>query len=178
MEVRRANPEDLAAVKRIADILYIEMPDFVWNDEGFIKKQIERGEYWVAEVDGKVVGIVSLLDRNGVLYIETLAVTKDIQAKGIGSSLVDFAKEFARKKGFVALRTTSFYEYGVKDFWLKQGFKLLKRSSGYEGRQFHHLEFRLYSYPQFYLFYYFQRIKIKVRVVFSKLKNFMYDGKK
>lgn len=178
MNIRQANLEDVGAIKEIAGLLYIETPGFVWNNKDFIEKQIERGEYWVAEVDGKVVGIVSLLDRNGVLYIETLAVTKDIQAKGIGSSLVDFAKKFARKKGFVALRTTSFYEYGVKDFWLKQGFKLLKRSSGYEGRQFHHLEFRLYSYPQFYLFYYFQRIKIKIKVGFFKLKKFMYDGKK
>ena len=143
MEIRKADPEDLEVIKEIADLLYIEMPDFVWNAGDFIKKQIERGEYFVAEENGKAVGVISLRERNGMMYIETLAVSKDIQAKGFGSKLVEFAKQFARKNGFVVLRTTSFYEYGVKDYWLKQGFRLLDEPGEYGGHKFHRFEFEI-----------------------------------
>lgn len=139
MQIRKAILKDVEAIKQIADLLYIEMPDFVWNQEDFIKKQIERGEYYVLEKD-KVLGILSLREKQGMMYIETLAVAKDLQAKGIGSKLIEFAKDFGRKNNFKILRTTSFYEYGVKDFYIKNGFRLLPESGKYSGHKFHRLE--------------------------------------
>lgn len=140
MNIRQANLDDLAAIKEVADLLYIEMPDFVWNTEEFIKKQIERGEYFVAEENDKIVGIVSLRERNKMLYIETLAVAKDIQSSGIGKKLIDFAKQFAKENNFKILRTTSFYEYGIKDFYIKQDFRLLDEPGEYGGHKFYRLE--------------------------------------
>ncbi|MEK7537191.1 MAG: GNAT family N-acetyltransferase [Patescibacteria group bacterium] len=143
MKLRLANSGDLKAVKEIAGLLYIDMPDFVWDTEEFIKKQIKRGEYYIGEENGKTAGMVSLRERNGMLYIETLAVVKDAQSSGIGSKLVEFAKKFAKDKGFKILRTTSFYEYGVKDFYIKQGFRLLDEPGEYNGHKFYRLEFKL-----------------------------------
>lgn len=146
MEIRQANLKDIGNIKEIADSLYLDIPNFVWNTEDFIKKQVEKGEYYVFEDPtaggNRVLGIMSLRDRNGMMYIETLAVAKDIQSRGIGSKLVGFAKEFALKKGFNILRTTSFYEYGVKDFWLKQGFLLLDEPGEYSGHKFYRLEWQ------------------------------------
>lgn len=143
MNIRLADPEDLLAIKEIASLLYIELPGFVWNTEDFIKKQIERGEYYVAENDGKISGIISFRERNGIMYIETLAVAKDVQARGVGSGLVDFAKRFAKENGYKILRTASFYEYGVRDYWIKQGFRLLDEPGEYSGHKFYRFELNL-----------------------------------
>lgn len=149
MNIRQATLEDLKPIKETADLLYIEMPDFVWNTEEFIKDQIERGEYYVAlssealAKEEQIVGIVSLRERNRMLYIETLAVSKNTQSKGVGSKLVEFAKDFAGKNNFKTMRTTSFYEYGVKDYWLKQGFRLLDEPGEYAGHKFYRFETEL-----------------------------------
>ena len=143
MSIRFANSEDVRAIKEIADLLYIEMPDFVWNTEEFLKKQIKGKEYYVAEENGKIIGIISLRERNRMLYIETLAVAKSIQSFGIGKKLVEFAKQFARENDFKIMRTTSFYEYGVKDFWIKQDFRLLDELGEYSGHKFYRLEYKL-----------------------------------
>ncbi len=142
MEIKKADLKDVAAIKKIADLLYVEMPDFVWNTEKFIRKQIENEEYYVAEENRKIIGIISLRERSKMLYIETLAVAKDIQSSGIGKKLVEFAKHFVMEKGLKILRTTSFYEYGVKDFYIKHGFRLLPESGEYGGHKFYRLEYK------------------------------------
>ena len=143
MDIRKALPGDIEMIAKIAQALYLNIPDFVWTTEKFIINQIERGEYCLAEENGKIIGIVSLRERNGMLYIETLAVAKNIQSKGVGSRLVEFAKRFAKENNFKILRTTSFYEYGVKDFWIKQGFRLLDEPGEYGGHKFYRLEFEV-----------------------------------
>ena len=149
MNIRKAVPEDLKSIAEIARALYLDIPDFVWTTEDYIRKQIEKGEYYVAAPsealaeEGRILGAMSLRDRNGMLYIETLAVAKDIQSKGVGSELVEFAKQFAKGNGFKILRTTSFYEYGVKDFYIKRGFRLLDEPGEYGGHKFYRLEFEL-----------------------------------
>ena len=170
MDIRKANLGDAQKITEIAQVLYLDIPGFNWHQEDFIMKQIEKGEYYVAvssdsafvatsakEValaqEEQVAGVMSLRERNGMLYIETLAVAKDIQAphlrasggqaKGVGSGLVEFAKQFAKENNFKILRTTSFYEYGVKDFYLKNGFRLLDEPGEYNGHKFHRLEFEV-----------------------------------
>lgn len=143
MVIRKANLEDVKTIIEIARVLYIDIPDFVWTTEDFIKKQIEKGEYYMVKEAGKIAGIVSLRERNRMLYIETLAKAKDAQSSGIGKKLVEFAKQFARENNFKILRTTSFYEYGVKDFWVKQDFRLLDEPGEYGGHKFYRFEFDL-----------------------------------
>lgn len=143
MNIRKAVLGDTKVIKKIADLLYLDIPGFDWNKEDFIEGQIRKGEYYIAEEGEKAVGAMSLRERNGRLYIETLVVSKDIQSKGVGSMLVDFAKQFARENGFKILRTTSFYEYGVKDFYLKHGFRLLPEPGEYGGHKFYRFQFDL-----------------------------------
>lgn len=143
MKVRKATLEDIKTITEIAQILHLDIPDFVWTTEDFIRKQIERGEYYVTEQNGTAVGAMSLRERSSMFYIETLAVAKDIQSKGVGPKLVDFAKHFAKENGFKILRTTSFYEYGVKDFYIKHGFYLLDEPGEYGGHKFYRLEYKL-----------------------------------
>lgn len=143
MKVRKAILEDVEKITEIASVLYLDIKDFVWTTEDFIRKQVEKGEYYIGEENDRAAGVISLRKRNGMLYIETLVVAKDIQSSGIGKKLVEFAKQFARENNFKIMRTTSFYEYGVKDFWIKQGFRLLEESGEYSGHKFYRLEFKL-----------------------------------
>lgn len=143
MDIRQAKLEDIEKISEIVQVLQLDIPEFVWTSREYVKKQVEKGEYFFGCEDGVPVGALSLRERNGILYIETLAVAKDAQLRGIGSKLVDFAKEFAKKKGFKKMRTTSFYEYGVKDYWLKQDFRLLEEPEEYGGHEFYRFELDL-----------------------------------
>lgn len=145
MDIRKADLGDVAAIKKIADLLFLDIPGFVWTTEDYIRKQIEKGEYFIAQENNKAVGVMSLRDRNKMLYIETLAVAKEAQSKGVGSRLVEFAKKFAKENNFEILRTTSFYEFDprVKDFWIKHGFRLLDEPGEYGGHKFYRLQFKL-----------------------------------
>jgi len=143
MNIRKAVLEDAEKITEIAQVLYLDIPGFDWHQEDFIKKQVERGEYYIGEENGKAVGVISLRERNGMLYIETLAKAQDVQLSGVGKRLVEFAKNFARENNFKILRTTSFYEYGVKDFYIKNGFRLLPESGEYGGHKFYRLEYEI-----------------------------------
>jgi ribosomal protein S18 acetylase RimI-like enzyme len=63
----------------------------------------DRCGTWVAEVDGRVVGFAGLLDtvgEAGVAEIEPVVVSAGFRREAIGSKLVEYAKEEAKKKGF------------------------------------------------------------------------------
>jgi len=143
MQLRKADFNDKQKILQLANLLYIEMPDFVWNTEVYIVRQIDRGEYFVAEEGGGIVGIISLRVRNGKMYIETLAVAPERQSDGLGTTLIEFAKHFAKEKGFGALCACAFFEYQNKDFYLKKGFSLLPWTGEYSGHQFHRFEIKL-----------------------------------
>lgn len=63
----------------------------------------DRRDSWVAEIDGRVVGLTGLLQRIGekdVCEIEPLVVSSSYRNKGIGSKLVEYVKEQAKEKGY------------------------------------------------------------------------------
>ncbi len=63
----------------------------------------DRRGTWVAEKDGRVVGLIGLLNRigeKGVCEIEPLVVSSDSRSEGIGSKLVEYVKEEAKNKGY------------------------------------------------------------------------------
>jgi len=140
MEFRKAEERDLMAIKEVANLLYLDMPNFIWNTEGFINKQIAGGNYFVAEDKGKIVAGISFRNRKDRMYIESLVVAPDFQSNGVGKKLIEFAKNFAKGKGFKILRVCSFYEYKAVDFYVKQGFKKLKIPGIYNGHMYHRFE--------------------------------------
>lgn len=140
MHIREATLKDQERIRELTNLLYLEVPEFVWNTDEFIEKQITRGEYFIAEKEGTLAGIISFRVREGVMYIETLAVVKEFRSNNIGTELIEFAKEYTKQKGLNALRACAFYEYGNEGFYRKQGFLLLEKSGNYKGRKFHRFE--------------------------------------
>ena len=61
--------------------------------------QIERGEVFVAELDGRVVGFSAILAEHEHLELDGLFVEPDMWRWGIGAALVDVAVHEARRQG-------------------------------------------------------------------------------
>ena len=62
-------------------------------------EQIERGEVFVAELDGRAVGFSAILTEEGHLELDGLFVEPDLWRRGIGAALVDVAVHEARRRG-------------------------------------------------------------------------------
>jgi len=143
MNLRRAELKDKEEVLEIARLLHLDIPDFVWDADEFVEKQIKKGEYFLVEKGKRIVGIISLRKRQNKMHIETIAVKNGSQAEGIGTKLINFAKEFTKKKGLNILRAYSFYEYQSVDFYLKRGFNLLPRPGKYRNHKYYRFEMKI-----------------------------------
>lgn len=142
MKIRQASVGDKQAILSIANSLYLEIPGFVWNSPEFVERQINRGEYFLAEHDNQALGIISLRRRKNKLYIETLVVKKEHQSNGVGKQMVAFARDAAKEKGLSALCACSFPQYNIVDFYVSQGFSLLNCRGTYNRQQFYRLEMK------------------------------------
>ena len=144
MNLRKAELKDKKNIQEIIRLLHkavhLNSFEFIWEDEEFIEKQITNEEYFLAEIDGKIVGIISFRQRGDIMYIETLVVIKEYRLQGIGIKLIEFAKQYTKEKGLFTIRACSFFEYQAVDFYMKQGFSLLKNPGEYKGYKFHRFQ--------------------------------------
>ena len=140
MNLRKAEVGDKEKILEIVNLLYLDVPNFVWNINEFVGRQIRNGEYFLLETEGKIAGIISFRQRQDKMYIETLAVINDLQSKGIGTQLIEFAKDFTRESGLKTLRACSFHEYKKVDFYLSQGFSLLNKPGSYSDHKYYRFE--------------------------------------
>ena len=127
--VRRAVDKDIPPIRRIMKLLMhpkIDFGDAYFHPTRSVRWFVDRGEYFVVTEDGRVIGAMVLEDEDKGLGITILAVTKSRQKSGGGKKLVDYAKEMARKTPKSRLSVCSFYVMKAKDFYLKQGFKLME----------------------------------------------------
>ncbi len=94
----------------------------------FLAMNNRRGT-WVAEADGRVVGLAGLLEyplENGVVEIEPLVVAADERDKGTGSLLVRHVTGEAKKAGFrfLTIRPELRNEKAF-DLYIRLGFNLV-----------------------------------------------------
>jgi len=143
MLIRKAELKDEEEIIKITDVLFLQIPNFVWNNEKFVEKQIKSGEYFVGEENGRLVGVISLRQRKNGMHIETIAIRDGFAANGFGTELVAFAKQVAKDKGTDTLHAYSFHEYNIVDFYKKQGFELMDYSGSYNGHPYHCLEIKI-----------------------------------
>jgi len=66
----------------------------------FDAEYFELNESWAAEVDGRPVTFYTLLDKEGVAWLENLWVLPEYMGMGIGRSLFHHSLELARQRGF------------------------------------------------------------------------------
>jgi len=120
--VEPAREEDAAEIADLNTLFHLDIPDFKWDNESWVREQIEQGNYFVLKEDGTLTGAVNLQTQEDSLSIETIAVRKDLQGRGTGRKLIDFAKDQAQQKGKPKLTVESFTDYGLESFYQKVGF--------------------------------------------------------
>jgi GNAT superfamily N-acetyltransferase len=117
VDVRAAQPDDAAAIAEVFIPSFESLtflPTLHTHDEhrDFIRSLVVRDEVWVAEEDGRIVGMAALAENVlGQLYVHP-----DFQSRGAGSALLEKAKE-RRPRGFTFWvfqqndRARTFYEH-------------------------------------------------------------------
>lgn len=132
--IRSARPADYpqaAAIMQQVHALHVGWRPDIYQPcepalpEAAFLEEVAGETFFVAELDGEVVGILSCMrhrvgsDRQvtrDVLFIDTMAVDEKRRRCGVGRQMFDFIREYAREKGFdsvelqVNARNTAAYE--------------------------------------------------------------------
>ena len=107
-QIRRAIAADAATIARIVNDAYaIYLPRMSKPPAPMLEDYAEvvaRGDAWVLEQDGAVVGAVVLVEESDHLMLENVAVAPAVKGQGLGRRLVAFAEAEARRRGFAELR--------------------------------------------------------------------------
>ena len=99
---------------------------FQWNElypsHAVLEKDVERGELYLLEKSGGLIGIIALTsimdeeyqsvswltpDQNN-LYVHRLAVDPEYQGLGYAQQLMTFAEAFAREGKYISIRLDTF----------------------------------------------------------------------
>ncbi len=62
--------------------------------------EIEKKHVWLADVNGKVVGVLVQYETETGFYIDTVAVNPIYQGTGVGKELLQFAEQEALRRGY------------------------------------------------------------------------------
>lgn len=91
-----------------------------------IELRFAEGPIWIAEIDGKAVGTVSLTTEPDGLYIRSMAVTPSAQGRGIGHLLLDAIDEHIGEDAGRVFLYTTYFVAGAKELYEKHGFKWVR----------------------------------------------------
>src|SRR5690606_21475962 len=95
MDIRKLTKEEVPPI----ELLLLADPS-----EEMIMGYLQRGDCYVAELGGEIIGVYVLLPtRPGTMEIVNVAVSEDHRGKGIGKKLVSDAIRKARIAGYNAI---------------------------------------------------------------------------
>ena len=105
--IRAAVPADLPAIAAIVEAAYSpyiarmgKKPGPMLDDYA---ARIRDGEATVLEAEGRVLGLLVLIDQPEALLLDNVAVAEAAQGRGIGKRLVEHAEAEARRRGYRAI---------------------------------------------------------------------------
>lgn len=107
--------------------------EVVTPDADVILGRFEEGPQWVAEMNGEIVGTVSMTTEPEGLYVRSMAVSPNAQGRGIGHELLRAVDEYAKSTEFerIFLYTTYFVP-GAKEMYAKHGYEWVRDTSAEE----------------------------------------------
>jgi N-acetylglutamate synthase-like GNAT family acetyltransferase len=97
MLVRKARPEDMNKVAALAARLGLDYPG------------MESDDFWVAETDGEIVGLVGLKTHSDCVELCSLGVGEPRRGRGTGAALVRAALASADTDIFLGTTTPGFF---------------------------------------------------------------------
>ena len=104
----------------------------------WLPASIERGDVFVADEGGKVVGVAATERRDSGLYLDRLAVDPAKQGTGLGSFLLLRLAEVARARGdrAMSLTTAEMMDHLIR-LYSRHGFKIVYSGPPDHGRDPH-----------------------------------------
>lgn len=131
MLIRKSVESDLATLLAIvndAAQAYREViPADRWHDPYMSTDELERElssgvEFWVAEEDGRLLGVMGIQDKGDVALVRHAYVTPTTQRKGVGTRLLRHVEGLAGKP--VLIGTWASASWAI-DFYRRNGFTLV-----------------------------------------------------
>ena len=107
VRIRPATQADAGAVRDCVDAAYRHYIDRIGRKPGPMlddyAKIIGERPVHVAELGGKIVGMLVLDETDEGFLLETVGVNPAVKGTGVGRLLIEFAESEARRKGYASL---------------------------------------------------------------------------
>ncbi len=107
MNIRAAAPGDLARVREIAQAAYLPYVAAIGKKPAPMvadfASQIGDNQVWVFSDEETVLGYVVAYPSGDAMHLENIAVDPAFHGRGVGSALVTFVEEAARRQGLKAV---------------------------------------------------------------------------
>lgn len=127
---RLYRPEDLdaaiavfqCAVRGIASKDYDQQQILAWSqvDRQRWQQRLNDSEVWLAEIDRRIVGIISL---EAVGHLDLLFTDAEYQRRGVATALYSTLEQWARENGVTSMVTEA--SITAKPFFIHQGFDVI-----------------------------------------------------
>jgi GNAT superfamily N-acetyltransferase len=138
LEIRYAGPGDEDVIADLISRAFGQFKD-VYTPDAFeytvttadrIRERFEEGPILLAYDGDAPVGTVSGMPDLDRFYIRSMAVSPDVQGRGIGQALLDTVTTRARELGFGKLYLyTTFVLPGARPLYEKNGFCIVRETS-------------------------------------------------
>jgi len=104
----------------------------------WLPASIERGDVFIADVNGQVVGVAATERREEELFLDRLAVDPSKQGTGLGRWLLQRLDEVARERGdrTVSLVTAEMMDHLIR-LYVSHGFEIIHRGPPDHGKDAH-----------------------------------------
>lgn len=130
IEIVKAKVSDIKRIIEIEELSYsdpwpreIFMVDYLFNSSS---------EYFVAKMQGKIVGFIGIWYEGKKLHVINVAVHPDERGKGIGTNLLLFAINLAKELGYEAVYLEARKSnVSAQRLYRKLGFKEKEELKGY-----------------------------------------------
>ncbi|MEJ2004830.1 MAG: GNAT family N-acetyltransferase [Cyclobacteriaceae bacterium] len=102
-------PGDLGYITYLHGKIYAEEYGYGLGFEGYVAESMaefsrifdpERGGVWICEVNGRIVGFLSLVNRGDAAQLRYFILEKDFRGKGLGKKLMDMFMERLHSLGY------------------------------------------------------------------------------
>ena len=141
IEVRLAKPENATAISQVICEAFGHLREH-YTPEAFevvasppeeIVSRFDEGPQWVAELDGEIIGTVSVSVENGDLYVRSMAVAPHAQGQGVAHKLLDAIDEYATGTPHdrIFLYTT-YFTPGAKELYSSHGYAWVRDTAAEE----------------------------------------------
>lgn len=140
LKIREAAVQDIVTIRQIAEQTWPDtyggiiseeqiryMLEMMYSDLS-LQQQLQNGHrFYLAESGNKAIGFASVSDEGGGIFkLNKLYVLPTTQKTGAGKALLQSAIRYAKDKGAVQLILQVNKQNGARQFYEKQGLKVLE----------------------------------------------------